>query len=244
MFSKLHLALAFLTRLPLPPPAPPFALAGAMGMFPLVGLVVGCAGAGVYALAASVLAPGPSVWLALAATVLVTGGLHEDGLADVADGFGGGTDKTAKLAIMKDSRIGSFGVLALALGLLLRGTALAQLARPELVAGALIAAHVLSRAVLPLVLRGLAPARDGGLGAGAGRPEPAVCLLALALGLALCLVVLPKITAVAALLAALLAAGGMALLAQRQIGGHTGDVLGAVQQLAETAVLLTLAALP
>ena len=94
------------------------------------------------------------------------------------------------------------------------------------------------------MLRALAPARDGGLGAGAGRPEPAVCLLALALGLALCLVVLPKITAVAALLAALLAAAGMALLAQRQIGGHTGDVLGAVEQLAETAVLLTLAALP
>lgn len=244
MFSKLHLALAFLTRLPLPPPAAPYALAGAMGMFPLVGLVVGCVGAGVYTLAASVMAPGPSVWLALAATVLVTGGLHEDGLADVADGFGGGTDKASKLAIMKDSRIGSFGVLALGLGLLLRGAALTQLARPELVAGALIAAHAQSRAVIPMVLRSLAPARDGGLGAGAGRPEPAVCLLALALGLAICLAVLPKATAIATLLAALAAAGGMAFLATRQIGGHTGDVLGAVQQLAETAILLTVAALP
>lgn len=244
MLSRLHLALAFLTRLPLPVPAPPYALAGAMGMFPLAGVVVGCAGAGVYALAASVLAPGLAAWLALAATVLVTGGLHEDGLADVADGLGGGVDRPAKLAIMKDSRIGSFGMLAVGLGLLLRGGALAEMARPAAVGAALIAAHALSRAVIPLVMLALPPARDSGLGATAGRPTPPTCLIAAGIALAVALALLPWHTALAAGLAALGAAALMGLLAARQIGGQTGDVLGAVQQLAETAVLLTAAALP
>ena len=244
MLSRLHLSLAFLTRLPLPPPAAPYALADAMGMFPLAGVVVGCVGAGTYTLAALALPPVLAAWLALAATVLVTGGLHEDGLADVADGFGGGLDKPAKLAIMKDSRIGTFGLLAVGLGLLLRGGALAELARPAAVSGAMIAAHALSRAVIPAAMLVLPPARDGGLGASAGRPAIATCLLAAVIALAVAIALLPWHTALAAGLAALCAAAVMGLLAARQIGGQTGDVLGALQQLAETTVLLTVAALP
>lgn len=183
--GKLHLAFAFLTRLPLPPvgPLPAGVLASTMGLFPLVGAAVGAIGTIVFALAAVALPNALAALLAIAATILVTGALHEDGLADVADGFGGGTDRDAKLAIMKDSRIGSFGLLAVTLGLLLRVAALTTLASSGRVAGGLIAAHALSRAAIPVVMQGLAPARQTGLGASAGQPDARIAGIAATLGL-------------------------------------------------------------
>jgi adenosylcobinamide-GDP ribazoletransferase len=243
--ADLWLALVFCTRLPLP--APKFALelanlGRAMKFFPVVGLVVGLIGAAAYAIAVMLLPPFPAALLAIAATVLVTGALHEDGLADLADGFGGGKDKANKLAIMRDSRIGSYGVITLVLALGLRAAALASLAKPGPVAGALIAAHALARGAIPVTMQGLAPARSDGLGASIGQPPAATAGIAATLAVAIAALALPPAAAAAALAGATLGSAAIALLAHRQIGGYTGDVLGAAEQTAETLALLAVVA--
>ncbi|MBP2230519.1 adenosylcobinamide-GDP ribazoletransferase [Azospirillum agricola] len=243
------LALVFLTRVPLPLTGPlaDGAAARAMGWFPLVGALVGMTGGLVFAVATLAhLPPLTAALLALAATAWLTGGLHEDGAADVADGFGGGRDRARKLEIMRDSRVGSYGVLALVFSVAIRASALAALAGPAgsdvgNAIAALVAAGALSRAGMAAVASRLPPARSDGLAAAQGRPTAATAALALALG---------GLAAVATLgwmaPAAILAAGGagwlVAELARRQIGGHTGDVFGAIQQVGEAAVLLTVAA--
>lgn len=240
LLGGLHLALSFLTRLPLgarEAPAPG-ALAQATGMFPLAGVVIGGIGAAIYALAHQILPASAAALLAVAATVLVTGGLHEDGLADTADGFGGGADKEKKLAIMRDSRIGSYGVLALILALGLRVTALAEIGSSLAAAGALIAAHALARAAIPVAMQALAPARADGLGATAGRPSVAQTGIAITLAIVVAALALPISAALAALAGATIGAILLILLADAQIGGQTGDVLGAVEQVAETLALL------
>ena len=244
MINDIRLALAFLTRLPFPPlPAlPDGALARAMGVFPLVGALVGAIGGGTFALAHTALPAGLAALIALAATIGVTGALHEDGLADLADGLGGGTDKAGKLAIMRDSRIGSFGAITLLFSLALRAGALASLATPGLAAGALIAAHALARAAIPVAMQAFAPARQDGLGAGAGQPAQSTATSAAGLALVIAWVALPTDAALAAGAGAAIATAAIVILARRQIGGHTGDVLGAVEQAAETAALLAVAA--
>jgi adenosylcobinamide-GDP ribazoletransferase len=241
------LAFGFLTRVP-----GPFSLAAAsdelgpaLRLAPLVGLVVGVCGALVTWIAVGGLGlpPLPAALLTVGATIWITGALHEDGLADVADGFGGAFERRRKLAIMRDSRIGAYGVLALILSIGLRGAALAALTGPEVASAVLIAAHSLSRAPLPLVMLVLAPARDDGLAAAAGRPGPADAVTGLGLGLLLAALAAGGVMALSLGLAALVAAAVTGLIALRQIGGYTGDVLGAVQQTAEIAVLLTAVAL-
>jgi adenosylcobinamide-GDP ribazoletransferase len=181
--------------------------------------------------------------VALATTIWLTGALHEDGLADVADGFGGGRTLEDKLRIMRDPRIGSYGALALVLGLLARAGALASLAAPAEVMTALVAAGAASRAALAAVMTMLPPARADGLAASAGRPHPLRTAAAVLLAALITVVLLGK-AAAAALLAGAAAAFMVAWLARSQIRGHTGDVLGAVQQLTEIGVLLgTVAAL-
>jgi adenosylcobinamide-GDP ribazoletransferase len=233
-------AARFLTRLPLPGEEGG-ALAAAAWAFPLVGMVVALIGGCLFAIALWLDVPVPlAALLAVAATVLATGGLHEDGLADSADGLGG-RDAAARLAIMRDSRSGAYGILALLFSVGLRAAALAAIAQPGPVFAALIAAHAVGRGALPPVLRWATPARPDGLGASAGRPEPAI--VGWSVGLA-------AIGAVAALgfrpgLSALLIAGvAMALLgglAIRLVGGYTGDVLGAIEQTGEIAVLIVAA---
>ncbi len=240
------LALVFLTRLPLPIAGPlaDGAAARAMGWFPLVGGLVGGIGGLVAALAGLAhLPPLAAALLGLAAMVAVTGGLHEDGGADVADGFGGGRDTARKLEIMRDSRVGSYGVLALVFSVGLRAAAIAALlaAGSETAIAALVAAGALSRAGLAALAAHLPPARRDGLAAAQGTPARATVRLAAGLGLAVAFVGVGWL----ALPAALAAAGATALmgaLARRQIGGHTGDVFGAAQQVAEIAALLTLTA--
>jgi adenosylcobinamide-GDP ribazoletransferase len=173
----------------------------------------------------------------------LTGALHEDGLADVADGFGGGRDKMAKLAIMRDSRLGSYGVLALIFSVGLRWSALVALADPLAVAGALITAGALSRAVVPPVYGWLNPARTDGLAAGLGGPPGLRVVMAAVLGTCIAGLVLTT-AALPVMAVAILAGLAVGSLALRQIGGHTGDVLGACQQVVEIAVLLTLVMLP
>lgn len=233
-------ALVWLTRLPvgrcLPETPPP--LAAAAWAFPLVGVVLG-AGAGlVLALAAGLgLPPLACALLALAAGMALTGALHEDGLADFADGCGA-RDRARALEIMRDSRIGSYGTIALLLSLGLRAAALAALAPGQGVL-ALIGAAALSRAGMAAALAFLPPARPDGLGRGAGRPTGA----AVAVGLLIAaLALVPAGGVLPALFACGLVQYALARLALRRLGGQTGDVLGAVQQVGEIAALLALAA--
>jgi adenosylcobinamide-GDP ribazoletransferase len=234
-------SIAFLTRLPMPRDATTTGdeLAQASWAFPIAGLVVGLIGALTYTLAYKFgLRPWPSAALSLVATLVVTGCLHEDGLADTADGFGGGTTRERKLEIMRDSRIGTYGVCALTVSILLRAGALASLADPRTVVFALIAAHGAARATLPLFMTLLPAARSDGLSHAAGRPAQDRLLIAGALGvviLAIFLGLLPGLTALILLAAAV---GMMAWLSSVQIGGQTGDVLGALEQVGEIVVLL------
>jgi adenosylcobinamide-GDP ribazoletransferase len=218
-------------------------LAESAWAFPLVGLIVGAIGGIAYAIALALdLPPLAGGLIALAATMLTTGALHEDGLADTADGFGGGATRERKLEIMRDSRIGSFGVIALVLSIGLRAAAIADIGTRWHVVGALIAAHALGRGVLPAALRQLQPARGDGLGASVGRPEQNAALIALGIAVLLAIVGSGIRAGLVAAIAAALVAIFIGWLAQRQIGGQTGDVLGAIEQGAETAALLAIAA--
>jgi len=181
--------------------------------------------------------------LAVAAGMAATGCLHEDGLADTADGFGGGKTRETKLEIMRDSRIGSYGACALILSLMLRWSALAEIAEPRLVAVALIAAHVSARAVLPIVMSFVPPARANGLSSSAGQPPQQSAAVALALGTICLLFSFGPSGALVALLTLGLIGLLLTRLAIRAIGGQTGDVLGALEQVGEAAVLLIAASL-
>ena len=246
LLDDMVLAFSTLTRLPMPrgqDAARHERAARSIWAFPLVGVVVGALGAGVLFAAHQgglygMLAAG----LALGVQILVTGALHEDGLADMVDGFGGGADKTAKLRIMRDSRIGAYGVIALTLVLGLRWNAIAALGLAEAIT-ALIAAAVLGRLAIVGLLALLGPARQTGLGQTHANPPGAAVAGAAILGLALAALLMPPIKSAAIIIVMVLCIGGMALLAWRQIGGYTGDVLGAGEQVSETAILLSLAAL-
>ena len=246
LWSDLRIALALLTRLPTGTlEAVDAAAQGrATRLYPLVGALIGGFGGLIYWLAQSIGLPAlPAALLALGATILLTGGFHEDGLADTADGFGGGPTRARKLEIMRDSRIGSYGVLALILSLGLRVGALEAIGDAGLVTTALIAAHGVSRACLPLAMMCLPPARSDGLAARIARPGPAQVGPALAIAVILAVALLPLISALWILLIAGLTVVVVLWLTARQIGGVSGDSLGALQQTSEVTVLLTLAAL-
>lgn len=239
------LALRFLTRLPLGagPPAVPGALAQAGWAFPLVGLGVGVLVAIAYAVARLLaLPPLLAALAAVGAGILLTGALHEDGLADSTDGLGGGQEKAEKLAIMRDSRIGTFGVVALILSIAFRATALSMIwGRWEILA-ALVAAHAVGRGALPVVLALLPPARQDGLGVEAGRTEPVMAAVSAGIAILVALVALGPRLGLEALLAAAVVMALAAFYIRRQIGGQTGDVLGAIEQMGETVMLLAVVA--
>jgi adenosylcobinamide-GDP ribazoletransferase len=179
--------------------------------------------------------------LAVAASVLVTGALHEDGLADFADGLGVRGSLMAKLAAMRESGIGGFGALALIFSVLLRVAALAALGASGAAVPALVAAHAGGRALLPWALHREPRARADGLAVSAGRPGRWPALAALLIGLAVVILAAGPVRGLVAAMAALLALLILPL-ARRQLGGITGDVLGAVEQLAEILILLVLVA--
>jgi adenosylcobinamide-GDP ribazoletransferase len=237
----LSVGVLFCTRLPLMRSRPfeDGELARAAWAFPLAGFVVGVIGAVVYVVASRAgLAPWPAAAIAVAATFAATGGLHEDGLADTADGFGGGATREDKLAIMRDSRIGTYGVCALILSFLVRVGAIASLAEPAAVAAALIGAHAAARALLPLLMLFLPPARGEGLSYAAGIPARENAAAAAVLGLLIligCIGFAPA--AVTAIVLAIVLAI-VARLSAAQIGGQTGDVCGALEQIGEIVVLL------
>lgn len=218
-------------------------------VLPLAGLILALPAALTLAVAWGIgLGPFLAATLAVTVGVLTTGALHEDGLADVADGFGGGASVERRLEIMRDGRIGAYGGVTLVLALALRIGALATLLDRTgfAAATALLLAAVLSRiaALAPMAL--LPPARPGGLSASVGRPGRTTLATALSIGLGLALLALPfglSLLGVAVMIAlAALAASAVTWIAHRKIGGQTGDVIGACQQVAEIAALLGLVA--
>ncbi|MBI2720350.1 MAG: adenosylcobinamide-GDP ribazoletransferase [Rhizobiales bacterium] len=251
LFAEFLVALRFLTRLPVPflrtlDPPP---VCRAMGMFPVAGAMVGGISGAVLVLFHLARLPDLfSAAAALAAGAIVTGALHEDGLADIADGFGGGQTREQRLDIMRDSRIGTYGGLALGLVTLARASLLtALLALPSGSVVILMAtAAAFSRALMVDLVWATRPARHDGLSVMAGRPSRNTTLLALSIGgigggVAAAFALNPA-GSVLALVAAGMTVAAVRGLAMRKIGGQTGDVLGAAQVLSETAMLAVYAA--
>ena len=218
-------------------------LARIVWAYPVVGCIVGAIGSLVYWLATTLGCPAPlaAIWC-VGALVLTTGAFHEDGLADIADGFGGGRTPERKLEIMRDSRAGSYGVIALVISLALRGAAIALIADPGPVAAALIVAGAAGRGAIigPLLL--LPPARSDGLAAQGGRPQTQRAAVGLGIAVLLTLVLAPAGAGRAATLAGAIGCLVIVEIARRQIGGYTGDVLGAAEQVVECLVLTAIAA--
>jgi adenosylcobinamide-GDP ribazoletransferase len=245
IIADLRMAASFVTILPVASskPAGDGAVARATWALPLAGLLVGLAGALIYKIAIRFgLTPNLAALLALTTTALITGALHEDGLADTADGLGGGRTRDRKLEIMRDSRIGTYGVCALILSFGLRWSALAAIANPWAVTLALCAAHAAARAGVPAFMSLVPPARPDGLSASAGAPPGRSVAVAFALGTLVLALALGPGKALVGLILLSLAGLLLARLAIRQIGGQTGDILGAFEQTGEILILLVAAA--
>lgn len=234
-------AIRFFTRLPVPRWVghSSEALERSMRYFPAVGLIVGFIGALVFAITSFFWPKTLAVLASMAATLYTTGAFHEDGWGDMVDGFGGGWSKERILAIMKDSRVGSYGVVALVLALLGKFALLSGI-DAALVPAALLAGHAVSRLCATLIMATLDYARDDE--SSKARPatsRPSLASLLLAAGFALLpLFVLPLAKALAGIVLAALAAAWLAGKFRRWLGGYTGDCLGAVQQVTEVAFYL------
>lgn len=259
MLTELHLflsALQFFTRIPVPAWVGHSAeqLNQAARYFPAVGLVVGGFSAAVWWCTARILPLHIALLLSMTAGILITGAFHEDGLSDFIDGFGGGHAREIILAIMKDSRVGVYGVIALILSVLLKFSLLLQLGSQSFSTAltVLIAGHVISRLLAASLLYTQHYVRDDD----SARAKPAaqsmshqsfsIALLfgAIAVAILLCAgVSFPAL--ISALATSLLMRVYLARLIKKTLGGYTGDCLGAVQQLTELAFYLgLLAALP
>lgn len=245
--GRLLTALAFLTRIPLPSIWMPAAgrapdLASAIPLFPIAGAVIGAIGAAIVLLLSGWLPPMVVAGIALAALMLATGGLHEDGLTDCADAFGATRDRSKALEILRDSRIGVFGAAALIVSILLRWAALASLSASA-AALALIIAHSAGRAAIAIGPGLTTYARTEGTGLLlAGGIDRTKLLLTFAVA-AVIAILFGGWAGLMAGIVGVLAAALMLAYAQARIGGYTGDVLGAIEQVCEIAVLCVLAGL-
>ena len=235
-------ALGLLSRLPVPV-HDDARQAQAAWAYPVAGLVLGGLAA-LLGLALSGLGlPPPLVALgALATLVALSGALHEDGLADAADGLWGGWTRAQRLEIMTDSHIGTYGVVALGLGLGARWAALWLLfaAGPAQAVPAILASAALSRAGMPALMAILPHARAGGLSRRVGSVRVRTAALAAGLAALVAWLLLGGVV-FWALLWGGAALCGIAALARHKIGGQTGDILGASQQIVEITVLAVLA---
>lgn len=244
--GKLAQAIGFFTRITLPDPlwrhAAPWRLDQCARWFPVAGLLIAIAPALVWAVASQWLPPMVAAGLAIMAAIALTGALHEDGLADTADGLGGGHPRERALEIMRDSTIGTYGAAALIFSIGLRWTALASFSLAS-GAAALVIAHAVARGSIAIALNRSGYARTKGAGelvshgvpdAELWRTFAIIALLALLLG------------GWAGLVAAAVGVAAAALVhmrAHKRLGGYTGDTLGAMEQVCEIAVLLVLAAM-
>ncbi|MEM1434644.1 MAG: adenosylcobinamide-GDP ribazoletransferase [Pseudomonadota bacterium] len=240
--ATLALAIQFLTRIPIPvgDAYTPARLTNAARYYPLVGVLVGSVTALVYLLAALALPHSVSILLAVATGLLTTGAFHEDGLADTFDGLGAATPEQA-LDIMRDSRVGTYGALALVMALAIKVTILIELA-PSLIVVTLIAAHGLSRLSAVLVIASSVYVRENGTGKPtAAGIAPVSLIVASITGVVLAAWVAWHLGFSAAASMLIFAAAGhgwMRSLFERRLGGYTGDTLGAVQQTSELGAYL------
>ena len=238
--EDIRAALGLLTRLPLSldPAHGPRRGARAAWAFPLAGVVVALpVGLLAVILSGLGLAPVMVAGVILAASAALTGAMHEDGLADSLDGLWGGWDRARRLEIMKDSRIGTYGVLGLVLSLLLRWSALTMIVATGGLFWVLIGVAAASRAAMVGVMATLPHAREDGLSRDVGRPDDRTTGIALAIGVVLGLLTLgfwPVVWAALVVVA-------WGAIARARIGGQTGDILGATQQLAEVVLLMVVA---
>jgi len=248
-WHDLIVALSFLTILPVRPKLPEgqdgrAALRYGARAFPLAGLIVGAVGALTYAVCSALkLPPEAAAFIAIGAMIFFTGALHEDGLADLADGAGSHKDKETRLRIMRDSRIGTFGTLALIIVVGVKTGSITALGWSDHVATMLLGSAAASRAFLPALMRFIPPARADGLAVQAGRPEENQVVLAALLGAALALLFLGPVAGIIAFAVGAGTAAFIGWFAKRRIGGLTGDVLGAAQQMSEAAMMLVVVAL-
>lgn len=226
-------AFALLTRLPVK--AEFERSAHSIWAFPIVGAVIG-----VIALATALICDwfglglSMSVGVTMASTVVITGALHEDGIADSADGLWGGWTPVRRLEIMRDSHIGTYGVLALILVMLLRFSALGSLLN-DLHLGGIIAAAILSRAAIPYVMTLLPPARQDGLSVQTGTPNRLAVSFGALIALGFCVGLVGFIATVLTGCVMLAVVAVVIKIAKSKIGGQTGDILGATQVLCELA---------
>ena len=242
-YEDIKIASHFLLRIPLPFSGTDWSkgLGTAIRAFPVVGAFIGAIGAIIMLLLTNTaLSPLNCGFLVIGAQILITGALHEDGLADFTDGLGGGKNREERLRIMRDSFVGTFGILILICSVGLRVTALASLIEKEFVA-ALLAAGIFSRALIPIVMSILNPAQNNGLGASAQKPEISATVTACAIGIISIFFFLNFNQAITACILCLILLTILMFVAHSRLGGYTGDVLGASQQVTETAILISVA---
>lgn len=240
--NRLRAAVGFLTRLPAGQSAGATAdLTGPSAYFPLVGAVVAGVGVAAWALAAALLGPLAGAVASVLATVAVTGAVHEDGLADTADGLWGAATPTRRLEIMRDPRLGTYGMIAVVADLLLRTALLAPLDLSG-VARVVVAGHVIGRAAPLVLVAWLPPARRDGLAVRL-RPVGGSGVVLAGATVVVAAVATVGVWAPVALAAAAAPIAGLRRAARRRIGGVTGDVLGAGVVLTNLAVAAAVAAL-
>ncbi|MEO6651625.1 MAG: adenosylcobinamide-GDP ribazoletransferase [Ilumatobacteraceae bacterium] len=230
-------AAQFLTRIPIRLPAP-VAHARAVPWFPVVGALIG-AGIGAVAAGMAHLVPVPVAGVtAVMVGLLITGAFHEDGLADVADAFGGGWTIERRLEILKDPRHGTYGVAALGGSIAIRVVCAASIVSPAALFATFVAAHTLGRAAAVAAMKVAPPAVESGLGVTAATSlRTSLAAIGIAAGVALTALVCGWWVA-PFVGASVVAAGAVVALAIRKIGGLAGDVLGAAEQVVECLVMI------
>jgi adenosylcobinamide-GDP ribazoletransferase len=244
-FLDLKICFCVLTRIPIYVGIAPedFSISKASRFFPIVGAVIGLFASIVLWIGSWFDFPANLLALfALLTLTLLTGALHEDGLADTCDGLGGGGTRDQKLKIMRDSQIGSYGAMALILSFGLRWAAYTEITEQGVghILAALISIAAGSRAALPVIMYLIPLAREDGLSASAGKPSFDRAITALLIGIGFLLFILGFRISIVALGLSVLTAGLFVYFVATRIGGQTGDVLGAVQQIIEVTILLAI----
>ncbi len=247
VIEDIYAAFMLLTRIPvnwqkISPNTPPN-LNRCLWVYPVVGVVVSLIGAIIYLGTQALDIPQmTSILLSLSAMIITTGAFHEDGLADTMDGFGGGASPEKKLEIMRDSRIGTYGGLALIISIGLKVTGLSALSAGNVVSALLVGATV-SRLMIIFTLMMLPPARKKSLSVEAGKPSTKSVIVASTITILVCLTLQDIITIIYVLSAAIVSTAMFCRLSYKQVGGYSGDILGSTQQISEISIYLTLCAI-
>ncbi len=244
LIEHLALTLAFFSRIPLPKTlgsriSHNAKLGEAAYLFPITGLIIALPIAFVWYFSSLYLPSTLAAGLAIGTSLLITGGLHEDGFADCADGLGATPDKTKAMEIMRDSRIGTYGTLALILSVGLRWAALATLS-PLIGIFAILISHSSARSIMTIAMRFSNYAREDGLGRQASKISSSNFILSMVIAFIIA-IIFGSFAGIMAITLATLTAWLFLKRLEQRIGGYTGDGLGAMQQIAEITILIFLA---